>query len=184
MTLAKLVEEEDSHPPSLPAKLTKHEAYSPPARAPPAPPQSPRSSSAPRPGLPPSRLHKPESPSRSHLPLRPDPDATPQQGRERSHSLAPPVARNGGHARAVSSPTHSRPTSYHSDQEGSKAGKLGKRASWLGLSRSRPTSQELDYAKLPTAWVEMQGQVMDYNLSLLTRGEKVRSWRERMGTAC
>lgn len=175
---AKLLEEDsqpDTQPPPVPTKLSKYDDRGVPTRKPPPPPpqySQPRSSSAPRPENTSSRLRKPDSPSR-HQP-RADPHAIPEPvRRERSSSLAPPVSHNGGQGGVVSSPTKSRPTSYHSDQEANRAGRLSKRKSWLGLSRSRNASQDLDLAHLPAAWVEMEGQKMDYNLAFLTDGLKV-----------
>lgn len=167
----------DSQPPPVPAKLSKYDDRGVPKRKPPPPPppphehRQPRSSSAPRPENTPSRLHKAESPSRSQLRANANVIDEPQR-RERSSSLAPPVSQNDGQRRVASSPTTSRPTSYHSDQEGNK--KLNKRKSWLGMSRSRNTSQDLDPAHLASAWVVMGGQKMDYMLSMLTDGLKVR----------
>jgi hypothetical protein len=162
----------DVQPPQVPAKLSKHDDRSVPKRKPPPPlqPPQPRSSSAPWPESTSNRLRKPDSPSRPQPRNDTNAYAEPQR-RERSSSLAPPVLQNGGE-RAVSSPTTSRPRSSHSDEEGNR--KLNKRKSWLGLSRSRNTSQDLASASPPSAWVELNGQRMEYNISFLTNGQKVR----------
>ena len=174
---AKLPKEYSQPPPPVPAKLSKHDGRRAPDRAPPPPPpfkhQQPRSSSTPRPEGSSSKIRKPDSPSRLQAKSGNRSPVEPQR-RERSSSLAPPMSPNSGQNRVASSPTASRPTSYHSDQETNSSGRSNKRRSWLGgLTRSRNTSDDLDAAHLPTAWVEVEGQRLDYNLSLLTHGETV-----------
>lgn len=171
--------QEYSQPPRVPAKLARHDARPAPDRAPPPPPpseqqQQPRSPSMPRPEDASTKLRKPDSPSRLQ-PRTGNRSPVESQRRERSSSLAPPMEPNGGQSHVVSSPTTIRPTSYQSDQEANRSGRLNKRKSWLGgLTRSRNTSQDLDLADLPNAWVEIQGQKLDYNLSYLINGEVVR----------
>lgn len=106
--------------------------------------------------------------------------------RPRGNSLAPPRATDIPQGRSVSSPVNSRPNSYHSEgEEGSSTSRLG-RKSWLrGRSRSRNVSQDLlDNAHPSHAWVNTGSQKIDYNLSLLINGEKVRhSGRIKGGNA-
>ena len=176
---AKLDDEEDSDSqrPAVPAKLSKHDDRGVPSRKPPPPPSlpQPRSSSASRQEEFSNKLQKPESPIRAQ---RRDGSSTSASSsrRERASSLAPPISQMAGQSGTGSSPTNSRPTSYHSDQEVSKGERLSKRRSWLGLaSRSRNISQDMNPAHLPSAWVELDGQKLDYNVSFLIDGQMVRN---------
>jgi hypothetical protein len=107
---------------------------------------------------------------------------TPAQ--ERRRSLAPPVGQSevgqGGQPRVVSSPVSSRPTSYHSEGEGSTnaISKL-RRKSWMpggiggtGGRQSRNTPQG-DEQHTSVAWVNAGSHKIDYNINLLLAGEKV-----------
>ena len=101
---------------------------------------------------------------------------TPDNGRLRGSSLAPPASTDAQENISVSSPVNSRPNSYHSEGEveGDASSRL-RRKSWLrGKSRSRNVSQDLDSSHGSTAWVYTKSHKVDYDLSPLVNGEKVR----------
>jgi len=79
--------------------------------------------------------------------------------------------------RAVSSPINSRPGSYHSAEDGSDhaTGSKLQRKSFLpgGKSKSRHSSQETNETHGTGAWVNAGEHKIDYNMTLLTNGEKV-----------
>lgn len=152
-----------------------------PTSAPPAPPPQPTS----------NKLQKEQSPPHNTWPLNgsPSPDASepptnplPQRrGRHGStsnvHSLAPPSpfsAAGGNGNRAVSSPITSRPTSYTSDGENSV--KASKRRSFFpSKTRSRHSSPNPGADGRSSAWLVAGDQKIDYNISLVTNGDKVKA---------
>ncbi|KAM3084675.1 hypothetical protein ACMFMG_003136 [Clarireedia jacksonii] len=97
------------------------------------------------------------------------------------NSLAPPSPfSTGSGQRVVSSPASSRPTSYTSDGESS--GKVSKRRSFFPVkTKSRASSDSGKDGS--AAWVIAGDQKIDYNISLVTHGEKVPElWEEYCDT--
>lgn len=91
------------------------------------------------------------------------------------NSLAPPSpfsAVSGNGNRSVSSPISSRPTSYTSDGENSA--KATKRRSFFPVkTKSKHSSSGSGTDGRSSAWVVAGDQKIDYNISLVTNGEKV-----------
>lgn len=127
------------------------------------------------------RLQKSDSPNR----LKPLPNArsgSPARteassatgNRSRTNSLLAIAPSPQG--RSVSSPINSRPNSYHSGEDGSdpaSGSKLRRKSFMLGgKSRSRHASQEAEVHG-SGAWVSAGTGKIDYQLALLTNGEKV-----------
>ena len=159
-------------PPRLPAKLSKHALHT----SSEVPHSPPTAYSHPPSSGPPRQEHS-SRPRGSHssgrLPIQPSNEAAHPQKRERASSLSPPMRQNGTHSRVASLPTASGPVSFHADQEANRAGRKTDKKGWLGLSRSRNASQELDPSHSSTAWVNIGGRTLDYNLDFLVHGEKV-----------
>lgn len=124
------------------------------------------------------RLQKSDSPNR--LKPLPNPRASSPartasattENNPRRNSLLAMVP--GTQGRSVSSPVGSRPNSSGTDGSDPASGSKLRRKSFLhgGKSRSRHTSQEVDLHN-SGAWVNAGDHKIDYNLSLLTSGEKV-----------
>ncbi|KAJ8071769.1 hypothetical protein OCU04_002084 [Sclerotinia nivalis] len=163
-----------------------------PNSAPPAPPASPTQQA-------PNKLQKEQpqnnNPSPSNASSSPDVAEPPvnqvpeRRGRHGSiskvNSLAPPSsfsAVGGNGNRSVSSPISGRPTSYISDGENSA--KVTKRRSFFpGKTKSRHSSSHSGTDGRSPAWVIAGDQKIDYNISLVTSGEKVPElWEEYCDT--
>ncbi|TVY62284.1 hypothetical protein LSUE1_G008924, partial [Lachnellula suecica] len=135
-------------------------------------------------GMPPPpkrKLQKSDSPNRlkplpnprSGSPARPETSSA-TETRSRRNSLLPSAP--GAQGRSVSSPINSRPTSaYVSGDDGSdpaSGSKLRRKSFLFGGKRSRHASQEIE-VQGTGAWVSAGSGKIDYQLSLLTNGEKV-----------
>jgi hypothetical protein len=169
--------------PSVPRKdapINHNEPPRPPTReAPPAPPQKTESMPPPTKRLqkaePPNQL-KPLPNARSSSPARivTNPEVQP---RSRRNSLLAMIPGTHPQNRSASSPISSRPGSYHSGEDGSDHGTGSKlrRKSFLpgGKSKSRNTSNESNETHGTGAWVNAGAHKIDYNMALLTNGEKV-----------
>ncbi|KAB8301311.1 hypothetical protein EYC80_003192 [Monilinia laxa] len=158
-----------------------------PTSAPPAPPTQQAS----------NKLQKEQSHNNS-LPINPTPPLDPSElsgnqlttrrGRHGStskvNSLAPPSpfsAVSGNGNRSVSSPVSSRPTSYTSDGENSA--KATRRRSFFPVKTKSRHSSHSDTDGRSPAWVIAGDQKIDYNISLVTSGEKVPElWEEHCDT--
>ncbi|PQE18700.1 choriogenin hminor protein [Rutstroemia sp. NJR-2017a BBW] len=155
------------------------------------PPPSPPTTALPNP---PTKLQKIQPPTNTNswplLNSADEPETpinAPAQRRARHgsssnvNSLAPPspFTPGSGH-RVVSSPASSRPTSYTSDGENS--GKVSKRRSFFQVkTKSRASSDSGKDGS--AAWVIAGDQKIDYNISLVTNGEKVPElWEEYCDT--
>ncbi|KAF7951140.1 uncharacterized protein EAE97_002691 [Botrytis byssoidea] len=147
----------------------------------------------------PNKLQK-EQPHNNSWPLNPSPSPdvteppvnqlTERRGRHGStsnvNSLAPPSpfsAVSGNGNRSVSSPISSRPTSYTSDGENNA--KASRRRSFFPVkTKSRHSSSNSGSDGRSSAWVIAGDQKIDYNISLVTNGEKVPElWEEYCDTS-
>lgn len=153
----------------------------PPTRdAPPEPLHSQDANNA-MPPPPKKRLQKTDSPNRlkalpnifSESPARTATTASAVNGARKSSI----IAMIPGQMRSTSSPVSSRPTSFHSGEDSDAgAGSKSRRRSFMpgAKLRSRNTSAESNGQEHGTgAWVNAGEHRIDYNLSLLTSGEKV-----------
>ena len=176
----------DTQPPPLPRKpaplpFNQNASTSrPPTRdAPPAPLSLHHTNDAMLP-LPQKRLQKSDSPnrlkalpnSRSDSPSRIVTTGSSGNNSRRNSILA----MIPGQSRSASSPIGSRPTSFYSGEDNDPAsGSKIRRKSFLpgGKSRSRNTSKDTGEEYGTGAWVNAGDHKIDYNLALLTSGEKV-----------
>ncbi|TVY24204.1 hypothetical protein LHYA1_G006953 [Lachnellula hyalina] len=144
----------------------------------------------PPPAPPQKRLQKSDSPNRlkslpnvrSGSPSRKL--TTPSSGKaSRRNSI---LAMIPGQNRSVSSPVGSRPNSVQSGEDDEAAGFKTQRKSFLlggSRSRSRNTSKEIGEEFGTGAWVNAGEHKIDYNLALLTGGEKVPElWEDNADT--
>ncbi|TAQ83268.1 hypothetical protein B7494_g8410 [Chlorociboria aeruginascens] len=176
-----------------PAPLSYHRSAGEPPREslPPTPISGHRSSSLPQPPPLPHRLQKPGSPNilkdlqhqfEDNIVAAVQSTPNLHHAHFRADTLAPPdIPTNLPKGRVVSSPI-SRPSSaYNSegDHNSPDGNSRLRRKSWLpgsgnrSRSRSRHPSQETTDTGRSGAWINAGSDRIDYNLSLLIRGEKV-----------
>jgi hypothetical protein len=181
--------------PSIPRKeapIHQNEPPRPPTReAPPAPPQKAESMPPPTKRLqkaePPNQL-KPLPNPRSGSPARTVTNPEELQPRQRRNSLLAMIPGTHPQNRSASSPISSRPGSYHSGEDGSDhaTGSKLRRKSFMpgGKSKSRHPSNESNETHGTGAWVSAGEHKIDYNMALLTNGDKVYSVWIPLEIAC
>ncbi|QSZ33620.1 hypothetical protein DSL72_005188 [Monilinia vaccinii-corymbosi] len=132
-----------------------------------------------------SPINPTSSPEGSELSVNQPPTRRGRRGStSRVNSLAPPSSLSvvSGHGnRSVSSPIPARPTSSTSD--GENGAKATRRRSFFPVKTKSRDSSHSDTGERSSAWIIAGDQNIDYNISLITNGEKVPElWEEQYDT--